>query len=281
MAAVGLSVGGIVCSQSGVALGASLLDRLSVAEIVFTRLAVGGLILVGFYRPRIAAYDAHQRRGIVALAISLAAVNEMSMLALQHLALGSAVTYMFIGPLALSLIGSRRNLDVIWAVVAAAGIALLTGGGIAGHGLGIALALLAGLAWASYILSTWNLGASFERGDGLAVALALASILSAPGAILAPHLSAFADITTLITVLVAGILASALTFRLELAALRRTPPRVFGVLMSLEPAIAALAGLVILGQALGAHELAGIALVVTASAGASIAQEGRHAEMPL
>jgi inner membrane transporter RhtA len=179
------------------------------------------------------------------------------------------VTLEFIGPLTAALITSRRRLDWAWAALAAVGIVLLTGG-IAGGGLdplGVILALAAGFFWGSYILLGKRMGGTFEGGKGLAVAMALSAVLTAPFGI-AGGGAELLDPYILLAGLGVGVLSSAVPFTLELEAMKRLPSNVFGVMMSLEPAVAAGAGLVLLGQTLVPREALAILLVVAASAGA-------------
>jgi inner membrane transporter RhtA len=191
-------------------------------------------------------------------------------LAIDRIPLGVAVTFEFIGPLAVGVAGSRRALDAVWVLLAAAGILLLSDFGDFGSldPAGVGLALLAGSFWAAYILLSARTGQAFPGGAGLALAMVVATLLLAPvgvadggGALLEPGVLGIGAAV--------AMLSSAIPYSLELEALRRLPAAVFGVLMSLDPAVAALAGYVVLGEILGARELVAIALVVVASAGAA------------
>jgi inner membrane transporter RhtA len=187
--------------------------------------------------------------------------------ALDRIPLGIAVTLEFVGPLTVALVASRRALDLVWVVLAAGGILLLTGPSGSADAAGIALALGAGAFWGAYILLSARIGRAFPGGSGLAIAMTVAAAL-----MVAPGIAAAGG--DLLDAEAAGIgaavalLSSVIPYSLELEALRRLAVRVFGVLMSLEPAVAALVGLVALGQDLAAPEIAGIALVIAASAGA-------------
>jgi inner membrane transporter RhtA len=189
---------------------------------------------------------------------------------IERIPLGIAVTFEFVGPLGVAVFGSRRPLDLLWVVLAAAGILLLSdlgsGGGL--DRLGVALALFAGVLWAAYILLSARMGRAFPGGAGLAIAMVVATVPLAPVGIaeggselLVPEL--------LLAGVAVGLLGSAIPYALELEALRTMPVGVFGVLMSLEPAVAALAGFVVLDEGLVTRELVAIALVVAASAGAA------------
>ena len=188
--------------------------------------------------------------------------------ALDRIPLGIAVTFEFVGPLGVAIAGSRRGRDLVWVALAAAGIALLSpglGGSI--DALGMTFALIAGAFWGAYIYLAARLGRMFERGDGLALAMALSTLFLLPsglaaggGDLLDPRLAAIG--------VAVALLSSAIPYSLELEALRRLPARTFGVLMSLEPAVAVMVGLIFLDQGLAGREIAAIALVVAASAGA-------------
>jgi inner membrane transporter RhtA len=179
------------------------------------------------------------------------------------------VTLEFVGPLGVAVAGSRRTLDLVWVALAAAGVILLAAPWSgSSDGTGVALALLAGLWWAAYIVINERVGRAFAGGDGLALAMALGAVLLVPVGVAGGGTDLLAPAVLAVGAAVA-VLSSAIPYSLELEALRRLPSRVFGVLMSLEPAVAALVGLAVLGQVLALREVIGIALVVMASTGAS------------
>ncbi|MCA1722037.1 MAG: EamA family transporter, partial [Actinobacteria bacterium] len=188
--------------------------------------------------------------------------------------LGVAVTVEFVGPLLLALAQTRRLVDLLWAVLAASGVVLLgadTSGDIPLTGL--LLALIAGLFWAAYILASAHVGQVLPGVEGLAVALAVAAVLVLPfgasGAGEVLHRPVL-----LLPAAAVALLSSVLSYGLELSALRRIPTQVFGILMSLEPAAAAVAGLLVLDQALGSREVVALVLVSLASAGVTLARRG-------
>jgi inner membrane transporter RhtA len=188
---------------------------------------------------------------------------------LDRLPLGVAVTVEFLGPLAVAVLGSRRPLDLVWVGSAAAGVALLAnGGGKAVHPLGLVLAAVAGGFWACYILLGVRVGRAFPGASGLAPAMVLGAALAAPWGIVSAggHLR---DAQLVGAGVGVGLLSSALPWSLELEALRRLPANVFSVVLSLEPAVAALAGVLFLHEHLRARAWVAIALVVAASAGAA------------
>ena len=261
---------GITSTQTGGAVAKTLFDDLGPAATTFLRVGIAALLLLVLWRPRIAGRSRSDLGIAVAFGLSLAAMNLTFYEAIDRIPLGIAVTIEFAGPLAVAVAGSRRALDGLWVVLAATGILLLARGGGDIATSGVLLALLAGVFWAMYILLAARAGQAWEGGSGLAVAMAVGGTALIPvgvagggSELLRPELLAAG----------AGValLSSAIPYSLELEALRRLPTRVFGILMSLEPAIAALAGYVILDEGLRGRDVAAIALVATASAGASLA----------
>ena len=260
---------GIVSVQAGAAAATTLFEEVGPAGAVFLRGLFAALVLLPFARVRFSEASQEARRDLVAFGVVLAGMNLCFYESLDRLPLGVAVTLEFIGPLGVALIGSRRPRDIVWALLAGAGIVLLSGG-VGGSDLdpvGAAFALAAGGFWGAYILINARVGAAFPGIGGLAWAMALGAVLLAPFGI-AGGGSDLLELEVLAVGLVIGLLSSALPYGLELEALRRLPNAVFGVLMSLEPAAAALMGLLALDQGLAGNEVVAIVLVVIASAGA-------------
>jgi inner membrane transporter RhtA len=264
-----LVVAGVASVQFGAAFAKSLFDEIGAGGTVFLRVLSAAIVLALLYRPRIRG---HTRQGWVLVglfAVSLAAMNLSFYSALDRIPLGIAVTFEFVGPLGVAVVGSRRPLDLVWVALAAAGILLLSNFGTTDlDALGVVLALVAGGFWAAYILIAARVGQAFPGGEGLALAMLVAAVPLAPigiaqgGAdLLVPWILAVG--------LIVGIMSSAIPYTLEMEALRRLPAGVFGVLMSLEPAMAATAGFVALGEDLATREVVAIVLVVAASAGAA------------
>ena len=265
---------GIGSVQFGAAIARTLFDDVGPSGTVMLRIAFAAVLLVLLWRPSLRGHDRTDLLLAGAFGVSLAAMNFTFYQALDHIPLGPAVTCEFVGPLAVAVAGSRRRLDLLWALLAAGGILLLAAPGGSGlNATGVILALLAGAWWAAYILLTARVGRAFPGGSGLALAMVVASVLVLPFGI-ADGGSDLLRPEILIASLGVAILSSLIPYSLELEALRRLPPHVFGVLMSLEPAAGALAGLVLLNQSLGANEWAGMVLVIIASAGA--ARQPRH-----
>lgn len=189
-------------------------------------------------------------------------------LALDRIPLGIAVTLEFVGPLGVAIAGSRRRRDLVWVGLAAAGLVLLAPGpGSDLDAFGCAMALVAGAFWGAYILLTARVGRALEGGGGLAIAMGVAAALTVPVGVIDGG-GGLLSLEVLVIGLLVAIASSALPYSLELEALRRLPASTFGVLMSLEPAVAATVGFVGLSQGLAARELVAIGLVLAASAGA-------------
>ena len=264
-----LSLGAV---QFGAAIAKGLFDELGPAGTVFLRFGFAALALLVLWRPSLTGYARRSYLGAVVFGLALAAMNFTFYLALDRIPLGVAVTLEFVGPLGVAVAGSRRLLDLLWAALAAAGILLLAPLNVLGEvdldPAGVALALLAGCFWAAYILLSARTGSVFPGGTGLVIALFVGTVVLAPVGISGGGL-ALLDPRLLLAGFGVAMLSSAIPFSLELEALRKLPARVFGVLMSLEPAVAALVGFVVLGERLGTRSLAAIVLVTLAAAGAS------------
>ncbi len=270
--APGLVLVGIASVQVGAAFATKLFVHLGPAGTVLVRVLFAAIVLWAIWRPKPRAHGPRELRLAALFGLALAFMNLTFYEALDRIPLGVAVTLEFVGPLGVALAGSRSRLDVLWALLAAAGVALLGGFG-ASDGLGIVLALVAGGFWAAYILLNARVGRAFRGGDGLAIAMAIATLPLIPFG-LADAGSQLLHPSLLAAGLGVALLSSVIPYSLELEALRRIRPQAFGVLMSVEPAMAALAGLIVIGQSLSAVELVGIALVITASAGATVGTRG-------
>jgi inner membrane transporter RhtA len=256
--------------QFGAAFAKTLFDELGAGGTVFVRTLVAAIVLALIWRPRLAGHDRRDLGLALVFGLVLAAMNLCFYSSIERIPLGIAVTFEFVGPLGVAVFGSRRSLDLLWVVLAATGILLLSdlgsGGGL--DRLGVALALLAGVFWAAYILLSARMGQAFPGGAGLALAMVVATVPLAPVGI-ADGGSQLHVPEVLLAGVAVGVLGSAIPYALELEALRTMPVGVFGVLMSLEPAVAALAGFLVLDEGLVTRELVAIALVVAASAGAA------------
>ena len=264
----------IASVQIGSAVARTLFDDLGAAGVTLLRLGIAALILGVAFRPRVRRWSAAAWRAAALLGLAMAGMNLLFYLALRTVPLGVGVTVEFLGPLLLTLAQTRRLADLLWALLAAGGVALLgLDAGVTAPLGGLLLAFAAGLCWAGYILASAHLGTLVPGTGGLAVALAVAAVIvlpfGAPGAAEVLHRPEL-----LVGAAAVALLSSVLSYGLEINALRRIPTRVFGILMSLEPAAAAIAGLLVLGQRLGPWEIAALVLVSVASLGATVAARG-------
>jgi inner membrane transporter RhtA len=265
--AVVLVFGGVVSVQVGAAFAKGLFDQAGPAGTVFLRIGFAAILLLALWRPTLRGLPRERLRDVVLFGFVLAAMNFSFYLALDRIPLGIAVTLEFVGPLAVAIGTSRRRADLVWAGLAAAGIVLLSPSPSGSLSLlGASLALLAGCFWAAYILLSARIGRSTPGGGPLALAMAVGTMLLLPAGV--AHAGDLADPGVLAAGLAIAVLSSAIPYSLELEALRTLPRGTFGVLMSLEPGVAAAVGFVLLGQDLAASELVAIGLVVAASAGA-------------
>jgi inner membrane transporter RhtA len=267
--AVGMVLGSISSVQCGAALATTLFGRVGPAGTVFLRAGFAALILLVVARRDVAKLQRSDLRDVALFGLTLAAMNLCFYESIQRLPLGVAVTFEFSGPLAVAIFGSRRRRDLIWAGLAGLGIVLLSGdfGGASLDVLGAVLALTAGAFWACYILLSARVGGRSEGLGGLAAAMGISALLLAPVGV-AVGGGELVGGGVLARGLAVGVLSSAFPYALEIEALRRLPNAVFGVMMSLEPAVAALIGFIALGQGLDWSEAVAIALVVAASVGA-------------
>lgn len=268
---VALVVSAGVSVQFGAALAVMVMPRVGAAGVVTLRLAAAALVLLVLCRPKVRGYGRSDWGTVVAFGVAMAGMNGLFYQAIDRIPLGPAVTLEVLGPLALSVIVSRRLVNLLWAGLALAGVALLAGHGGGGLGgldlLGAGFAVGAGAMWAAYIVFSARTGRRFPQADGLALAMAVAAVVSLPLGVV----EAGSDLLTPSTLalgLGVAVLSSVLPYTLELLALRRLPAPTFAILMSLEPAIAATAGFLILSQAMSALDALAIALVIAASMGA-------------
>ncbi|MFE9556165.1 DMT family transporter [Streptomyces sp. NPDC006703] len=271
---VALVVAGGISVQFGAAVAVTLMPRAGAAGVVTLRLAAAAIVLMLICRPRLRGHSRADWGTVVAFGTVMAGMNGLFYQAVDRIPLGVAVTLEVLGPLTLSVIASRRLVNLLWAGLALAGVVLLGGGGFdALDPVGAAYALGAGACWAAYILFSARTGRRFPQADGLALAMAVAAVLFLPIGIASAGSALLVPSTMALGAAVA-VLSSVLPYTLELLALRRLPASTFAVLMSLEPAIAATAGFLILGQALSWLQALAIALVIGASMGAVRTQVG-------
>jgi inner membrane transporter RhtA len=274
-----LVLGSIISVQFGAAISVTIFDEVGVAGSTLLRLAFASLFLFLLSRPKVAQWSARQVKMAIAFGMILAAMNLAFYFAIDILPVGIATTIEFLGPISIAAIFSRRLLDGLWVALAAAGVVLIAQPWIGGtlELEGVLLALLAAFFWAVYILIAQRAGEIFPDRDGLTVAMMIGTaIVFVPGVIsggstlITPHI--------LLLGAVIGLLSSLIPYSFELEALRRMPARVFGTLMSIEPAVAVLAGFIILSQTPTLFELFAISLVVIASVGVTRSARALPAE---
>ncbi|MFI5637949.1 EamA family transporter [Streptomyces goshikiensis] len=276
---VALVVSAGISVQFGAALAVMVMPRVGAAGVVTLRLAAAAVVLLLICRPKVRGHSRSDWTTVVWFGVTMAGMNGLFYQAIDRIPLGPAVTLEVLGPLALSVAVSRRLVNLLWAGLALAGVVLLSthgGGGFGGlDPLGAALALGAGGMWAAYIVFSARTGRRFPQADGLALAMAVAALLSLPLGVLEAGSDLLLPGTLALGVGVA-VLSSVLPYTLELLALRRLPAPTFAILMSLEPAIAAAAGFLVLHQAMSGLDALAIALVIAASMGAVRSQTRRR-----
>lgn len=258
--------------QGGAGLATQLLRRHGPLPVAAMRIGFGTLFLLALRRPRWRGVSREALLAAIALGLVLAAMNTIFYVSLTRIPLGVAVTIEFCGPLGVAVIGSRRRRDLVWVVLAAAGIYLLAGGRLEAHDLlGVVAALTAGVCWAVYIVTGGRVARLWPDGRGLTLSMIVASLVVVPLAALGPGFgSLVAEPGAIVGGVAVALFSSAIPYTFEIAALRRLRSATFGVLMSLEPAIAAVSGFLMLGQVLAPHDIVAICLVAVASAGASL-----------
>ncbi|MBU6228284.1 MAG: EamA family transporter [Cyanobacteria bacterium REEB459] len=265
-------VAAMVSTQVGSALAKSLFVQVGPFGVVCLRVGLAALMLMAWQRPRLAGYSAKTYQLLVMFGLALAVMNSCFYGAIARIPIGVAVAVEFSGPLVVAMVHSRRWIDGLWVALAALGIGLLSPlhrSELDSGGLG--LALLAGVAWGLYMLLSARVGQVFKGSQGLALAMTVGGLsllpwgwVAAGPALLSPSILGLG--------LVVALLSSALPCSLEMAALRRISMHGFGVLLSLEPAIAATTGFLGLGETLTVQMIVAIGLIMIAAAGVALSQ---------
>jgi len=266
--AIGLVLIGIASVQLGAGVAKNLFDEISPTGMVWLRLASSSLVLLAIARPRLGGRDRTDWLTVLGFGVSLGLMNWAIYQSFSRIPIGIAVTIEFIGPLAVAIVGSRRPRDLAWVGLAAAGVLLLGAERADLDPVGVACAFVAGGSWACYILLSAHTGRRWEGLDGLAVASVVAVLLLTP-ALATTERDPLVDPRIILLGTAVGLLSSVIPYSCELVALRRLRPALFGVLMSLEPAAAALAGLLVVGEHLSVVQWLAIGCVVAASVGAT------------
>ena len=283
--AVWLVLVGIASVQVGAAIAKGLFDDISPSGMVWLRVTTSAIVLMALVRPRLglapgsSGAEGHPCRTrvdwltAIGFGLVLAGMNWAIYESFARIPLGLAVTIEFVGPLAVAFVGFRRGRDVVWVLLAALGVGLLGLRPASLDPLGVGFAVAAGACWAAYILLSAKVGARWQGLDGLAIASTVAAVAMLAPAVLSDG-AGLLEPRILALGAAVGLLSSVVPYSLEMMVLRRLPPATFGILMSLEPAAAALAAWVVLGEVLGLTEWAAMACVVIASIGATRAARG-------
>lgn len=261
---IGLILGSSASNQAGAALGALAFPVIGVVGVVAIRQLVTAVVLTPIVRPRLRSLTREQWLPVIGLVTVFSVMNLGLYVAVSRIGLGLAVTLEFLGPLAVAILSSRRVLDIGCALLAGAGVVVLTAPGPSTDLLGIGAGLLAAGAWAAYILLNRNLGQKLPGLQGLAAAGLVTAALWAPIAVIwfvlhPPTLGAVG------LAVLCGVLASLVPYAADILALRRVPTGLFATLSSVHPVWAALAGWLILGQVMDLHEWGGLGLIVLAN----------------
>jgi inner membrane transporter RhtA len=259
---------GILSVQFGAGVAKTLFDEVAPSTIVWLRLVASALVLLAIARPAVRGRTGGDWLVVLGFGVALGVMNWSIYQSFARIPIGLAVTLEFVGPLTLAVLGSRRLRDLLWVGLAGLGVLLL---GVQPGDLtwaGVGFALLAGATWAAYILLSAQTGRRWEGVDGLAVASVVATVLLTPIA-LGRYADQLGEVRILLLGALVGLLSSVIPYTCELVALRSLRPAVFSILMSLEPAAAALAGLVVVHELLGPWQLLAMACVVVASIGAT------------
>jgi len=272
-----LALTAMVSVQLGAAIAKTHFDDVGAVGAAALRLVIGAVVLALVVRPRVRHWTRAQWVGAVGLGLALGGMNVFIYLAFASIPIGVAVTIEFLGPLALSLVHTRRWRDALWAALALAGVVLLGVGPSAVTELGgVVWAVLAAACWAGYIVMNRHVGAAIPGVDGLVVSMVVAMLVSLPFGLPSAVDGVVREPVLLLVFGAVAVLSSVLPYALEMAALRRMPTRVFGVLQSLGPAIAALAGLAVLSEGLSVLETVALVCVTAASVGVTLSARRRR-----
>jgi inner membrane transporter RhtA len=260
----------MISVNSGAAIAKTLFPLLGATATASLRIGLSAIILLTVYRPNLFKISNAQWRIIIPYGLTLGAMNLAFYLALERISIGLAVTIEFIGPLVLAILGSKRLLDYLWVVLAASGIILIAPWSDNNVDFtGVLFALVAASLWATYIVFGGKVSKIFNGGEAVAIGMLFASLLIVPFGILE---NGFSKLTMPLFYSGIGLalLSSAIPFTLEMKALAHLPSRTFSILMSLEPATAALCGLLFLNERLSPYEIIAVICVITASIGATV-----------
>jgi inner membrane transporter RhtA len=263
----------IISVQGGAAIAKGIFPVLGAVATSSLRIVLSAIILVIFNRPNVRNLTRAQWKAVALYGLTLGAMNIIFYMAIARIPLGLGVALEFIGPLVIALTGSKRAIDFLWVILAAAGIILIepwSNNGI--DVVGVLLALLAGAFWAAYILIGGRISQIMDGSKAVTIGMIFASALVLPIAMAEGLLTRLRP-GMLVSGLWLALLSSAIPFSLEMKALKKIPAKTFSILMSLEPAVAALCGLVFLHEYLTLYEWLAVALIIVASAGATFTRK--------
>ena len=260
----------IISVQTGAAIAKTLFPVLGATATASLRIGLSAIILWAVYRPNLFKITRNQWRIVIPYGVSLGTMNLIFYLALERIPIGLAVTLEFIGPLVVAVLGSKRLLDYLWVLLAAAGILLIAPWSNDKIDLiGVVFALLAGALWATYIILGGKISKIMKSGEAVATGMLFGTLVILPFGIIG---NGFQSLTpTFFSLgLALALLSSAIPFTLEMKALGQLPARTFSILMSLEPAVASICGLLFLHEYLAFNEVLAVLFVIIASVGSTI-----------
>ncbi len=271
---------GMVSFQIGAAVSKGLFDRLSAPGVSFLRAAFGSIFLVLMLRPSIRGLHRSQWMVVVGLGGTTAIMSLLYFLALQRIPLGIATAVAFSGPFILAMSGAKQAAQLFWVVVAASGVVLLAPWGNSDiDPIGFVLAGIAGVAYTGYVLLTRHAGQSLPRNDALPLAMLVAAIFLAPVGIASGGRDLL-NVTTVVLIGLTAMLSNVVPYIVEFNALKRVSAAVYAVLISLDPAVSAIAGLLILGESIGVIGYLAIGLICTGSMLANRAHSRTNRQAP-
>ena len=260
----------IISVQSGAAIAKGLFPIIGASGTASLRIAISALILLAVYKPNLFKITSEQWKFVIPYGLSLGAMNLIFYLAIERIPIGLAVTLEFIGPLLVAVLGSKRIIDFLWVLLAAAGIILIAPWSTNGiDPVGVLFALLAGALWASYIVLGGKISKIMKGGEAVSTGMLFAALLIVPFGIIGNGLINLTPNLWGLGIALA-LLSSAIPFTLEMKALGQMPARTFSILMSLEPAAAAISGLLFLQEYLSVNEILAVIFVIIASVGATL-----------
>ncbi|WP_242219307.1 EamA family transporter [Shinella zoogloeoides] len=263
------------CIQFGAAFSATAIDAYGPSATTFLRLVMAAAVLALIVRPPMRSYSREQWKSALLLGATMAAMTLFFFAAIDRIPLGLAVAIEFLGPLAVATFSLGGGWRLVWPLAAFVGVALLShdGEGWIGDPVGVLFACGSGVGWGAYIVLMKKAGKAFRGLEGLSMSLIVAAVVAAPFGL--PRAGEAMNPEGLAMMFGLALLVPLLPYALEMTALRRMPMSAFGILMSLEPALGALAGFLVLSQPMTPLQMLGTALVVAASAGVTTSGNGK------